>query len=508
MRKIGKFKTNEEGTILVFVGMCLVVIMGMAALTFDLGRIVSTQTDLQAYSDHVALAAAGELDGNPDAIVRANAAAANMIRDTQFFAEGSQDLGSAADYSLRFLTGLPLPGDDPEDDDSVDAFVTTNPAQAVLVEVTATPRTVFIPFARALASLLGATPADGQVNAQAIAGYTSYACDVTPLMFCIPPGWTANANVGQAIKLRTGGNSSQWGPGNFGFLDPTDIGINPTGPCAGLNGAPLYICMIAAEGNLTQCVSQRGVDTEPGQRNGIGSAIYNARFDMFTATMNNLKNNPAYAPGPQVISGWQRGANGCVGNNPTRTVDTMPFPPDDCFEDNDCNYQNGAGGGRFGTPAASVGGGWINGKGKYLEMNYGTGPAGSNLPPHPQGNPTGATRYQMYLDEIERAEIAGSGDILVDRQENGRPQCSTAAPNPDPDRRTVIAAAIDCTTNPVVGRATDVPVQEFVKVFLIQPLEASSGTDFDLFVEVVEQVGGAGGGIDEGIFRDVVRLYR
>lgn len=418
---------------------------------------------------------------------------------------------------MRFLTGLPDPATDPDDDASVDAFVTENPpdpALAVLVEVTATPRTVFVPFARALATLLGAIPPDGQVSAQAIAGYTSYACDVTPLMFCIPPGWTANANVGQAIKLRTGGNSSQWGPGNFGFLDPTDIGINPLGPCAGLNGAPLYICMIAAEGNLTKCVSQRGVDTEPGQRNGIGSAIYNSRFDMFTATMNNLKNKPEYAPGPQVISGWQRGANGCVGNNPTRTVDTMPFPPDDCFEDNTCNYENGAGGGRFGT-TTGAGAGWGTGKGKYLDMNYGTGPSvdGEDLEPHTTPGLLNAldiheTRYEMYLDEIARAEDDGRADILTGRQENGRPQCSSAAPNTDPDRRTVIAAAINCNANPVVGRATDVPVQEFVKVFLIQPLEASSGTDFDLFVEVVEQVGGAGGGIDEGIFRDVVRLYR
>ena len=68
-----KFAKDEEGTILVFVGICMVVIMGMAALTFDLGRLASTQTDLQAYTDHVALAAAGELDGNADAITRANA---------------------------------------------------------------------------------------------------------------------------------------------------------------------------------------------------------------------------------------------------------------------------------------------------------------------------------------------------------------------------------------------------------------------------------------------------
>ncbi len=500
MRTIGKFRTNEEGTILVFVGMCLVVIMGMAALTFDLGRIVSTQTDLQAYSDHVALAAAGELDGNPDAIVRANAAAANMIRDTQFFAEGNQTLGSAADYSLRFLTGLPLPSDDPDDDDSVDAFVTNDPAQAALVEVTATPRTVFIPFARALAALLGATPSDGQVNAQAIAGFAQYACDVTPLMFCIPPGWTANANVGQSITLRTGGNGAAWGPGNFGFLDPEDIGINPLGPCAGEKGAGLYICLVAAAGNLTQCVTQRGVDTKTGQGVGINSAIYNSRFDLFLATMNQLKNNPAYAPGPQVISGWENTGGGCLKNNPEVSPNSMPFPPDDCVDsDGLCN------GSRFADKD------WTNGRAAYLDMNYGDGPDGT-LTPHPSLTtnggtiqpPTGNTRYEMYLDEVSKF---GGGDFLVGRSETGRPQCASTVID-DPDRRTFIAAAIDCNANPVVGDTKDIPVQEFVKVFLIQPLDSSSGDDFDLYVEVVEQVGGAGGGIDEGIFRDVVRLYR
>ncbi|WP_367647371.1 pilus assembly protein TadG-related protein [Ruegeria arenilitoris] len=493
MPTLRNIKDDEQGTILVFVGICMTVIVGMAALTFDLGRLASTQTDLQAYTDHVALAAAGELDGGSDAITRATAAAAGMIEDSQFFAEGSQDLGTAADYSLRFLSGLPDPAADPDDNDPVDGFVTTDPALAVLVEVTATPRTVFLPFGRALADLLGVTRPDEDVEAVAIAGYTQYACDVTPLMFCIPPGWTANANKGSTIKLRTGGNGAAWGPGNFGFLDPTDIGINPNGPCAGQTGSKLYICLIAAHGNLTQCVSQRGVDTEPGQRNGIGSAIYNSRFDIFHSTMSNLKNDEDYAPGPQVIAGWENSGGSCLKNNPEVSTDSMPFPPDDCFAAGTCAH-----GGRFGN------GVWTSGKAAYLDMNYGDGPA-NDLTPHPLGNPTGNTRYEMYLDEITRA---GTGDVLFGRSESGRPQCASTTLD-DPDRRTFIAAAINCGANPVAGRAENVPVQEFVKVFLIQPLEESSGTDFDIYVEVVEQVGGGvGGSSDDGIFRDVVRLYR
>ncbi len=508
MFSLSKFKKEEDGTILVFVALCLAMIVGFAALTFDLGRMASTQTDLQAYADHVALAAAGELDGNADAITRSTNAAGAMIVDKQFFAEGDQTLDSAADFSLRFLTGLPDPATDPDDNDSVDSFVTTDPTLAVMVEVTATPRTVFLPFARALATLVGAAAPNEQISAQAIAGYTSYACDVTPLMFCIPPNWTANANVGQTINLRTGGNNAAWGPGDFGFLDPNDIGINPNGPCAGLTGSKLYICLIAAEGNLTKCVSQRGVDTEPGQRNGIGSAIYNSRFDLFLGTMNQLKNDPAYRAGPQVISGWKAApGNSCLKNNPELSENTMPFPRDDCFDLGTCANLVPEGGGRFGDKR------WDTGRDAYMEMNYGRGPDGT-LTPHPSlkeyggeiDAPTGSTRYQMYLDEIDKFGSASSF-LPNDRDETGVAQCSSP-PSDDPERRTFIAAAIDCVNNPVAGRATDVPVKEFVKVFLFQPLESSTGTDFDIYVEVVEQVGGAGTGTEEGIFRDVVRLYR
>ncbi|KUJ85369.1 hypothetical protein AVO45_16610 [Ruegeria marisrubri] len=501
MKRISEFKKDEGGMILVFVALFLVVIFGMTALTFDLGRMASTQTDLQAYADHVALAAAGELDGSNDAITRATLAAENMIRDRQSFATGDRDLDSIADFSLRFLSGLPDAAADPDDNDPVDAFVTNDPTQAGMVEVTATPRTVFLPFANALAALLGVAGPDGTVGAVAIAGYTQYACDVTPLMFCIPPNWTADANKGATINLRTGGNNAFWEPGNFGFLDPEDNLINPTGPCAGLTGSKLYICMVAANGPLTKCVKQTGVDTEVGQRNGIGSAIYNSRFDIFMATMSQLKNDPDYAPGPQVISGWENSGGGCLKNNPTVSTDSMPFPPDDCFATDSCAPYA-----RFGDAD------WSQGKDKYLSLNYGNGGTyvdpPNSLTPHPAGPPTpvGTTRYDMYLEEISRT--AAGDDILEGRSESGRPQCANTTVD-DPNRRTFIAAAIDCAANPIQGRTQDVPVKEFVKVFLIQPLESSSGSDFDIYVEVVEKVGGGAGSSNiDSIFRDVVRLYR
>lgn len=227
-----RFIKDESGMVLVFVAICLIAIIGMVALTFDLGRLMATQTDLQSYADNVALAAAGELDGGTDAISRATAAAAALIRDRQTFADGEQNLGDASDYSLRFLDGLPA-----DDTASVDPYVTTDSGEAVLVEVTATPRTVFLPFARALATMLGATDPNENVGAVAIAGYTQFACDITPLMFCMPSGFTdLNSPVGKTILLRSGGQASAWGPGDFGFLDPSGAMVDPNGPCASLTG--------------------------------------------------------------------------------------------------------------------------------------------------------------------------------------------------------------------------------------------------------------------------------
>jgi len=490
LRKIKQFQGDEEGGVLVFIAICLVVIVGMAAITFDLGRLAATQGDLQSYVDHVALAAAGELDGEDDAITRATNAAAAMIRDRQTFADGGSDLGSSLDYSLRFLSGLPA-----VDTASVTPFATTNAADAAYVEVTATPRTVFLPFARAMNALLGAGLPNDQVGAVAIASFTQYACDITPLMFCLPsPNYTADANIGHTILLRSGGQGAGWGPGDFGFLDPSKVKVNPEGPCGGLKGVNLDACLIAAAGNITQCFSQHGVDIEPGQKVGIENAIFNTRFDMFNGIMSGKRNSPEYGPGPHVIKGLIRGGGGggnqCVGNNAASSPDSMPFPPDDCFATG-CS-----GNGRFGD------GNWGNGRTSYVAMNHdGTDPALGKT-----------TRYQMYLEEIKAAGgPSASSPILNGKSETGRRQCSNTTV-PDPDRRVFIAAGIDCTANPINGAAKDVPVEEFFKIFLLRPVgdSTTSPPKFDLWVEVVGSAGGNGAGSSTlgGRFRDVVELVR
>lgn len=516
------FPKAEEGAVLVLFAILFAVMLGMIALAFDTGKIATNQSELQSYADNVALAAAGELDGEDGAIARATAAASELIGDIQTFGDGGALL-DVADYTLTFLSDLPA-------DDTADTsgFITTSSADAVYAQVVITPRRVATPIAAAFAAITGQTAIDASVGATAIAGFTAYVCDVPVLMFCLPsPSYAADDHVGSTILLRSGGNGTQWGPGDFGFLDPSDVGVDPNGPCAGLSGVQLDTCLIAASGNLLQCVRTSGVDIEPGQKVGIENAVFNTRFDIYTGTMNNKRNNPHYAPAPHVISGFEVPTNGnqCVGNNPS-AGDTMAFPPDDCFGSAaGCT----TGEGRFGDTI------WDDGRAAYFETNYGKKNADGTFETDENGNVvlnemgqkvmdelgsnTTPTRYQLY-----KAEIAAAGggdpdtwsDILTDRLETGRPQCSQAEPNPNPERRTFVAAGINCDPanggTAIAGAAKNVKPKEFVRVFLTAPVGDSTVSPpvFDLWVEIVESVGGPGGGqeVEAGIFREQVQLYR
>ena len=483
-KAIIRLQNDDRGALLVFWAVSIAVILGIVAMSFDFGRMAATQSELQSYADSVALAAAGELDGQPDAITRANSAAANLISDTQTFGSGAKILSGNASYSLSFYSILPN-----SDLSSVAAGVTTVPADAVYVRVVSTPQTVGFTFASAFNGLTGNPPANNQVGAEAIAGFTQYACDITPLMFCLPnANYKADQNIGDLILLRSGGGgNSAWGPGDFGFLDPAKINVDPNGPCAGKSGVQLDACLIGAIGSITQCFQKRGVDTEPGQKVGIEDAIFNVRFDIYKAIMNGKKNDPLYAPAPNVINGIvPNGGGQCVGGNPQVSPDTKGLPHDDCFP----------GCGRFGD------GNWTSGRATYVNWNYG------GTDPHPAA----ATRFEYYKAEIAAAGGGGSSQaILSGLSETGRPICSNNQSS-DPNRRVVTAAAIDCTANPVVGQTNNVPVQEFFKLFLTEPVgnDGTSPPTLDLWVEVVGTAGGpgAGGGGTGGLFHEVVQLYR
>jgi hypothetical protein len=478
-RHLARFAQAEEGAVLVLWALFLAVALGFLALSFDLGRVASTQSEMQSYADQVALAAAGELDGRSDAITRATAAAAGLIADRETYGQGSTVLAGAGSYAITFLSALPT------SDATAASAVTTVPALARYVRIQVAQHTVRTPFAAANAALNGNPTENVQSNitATATAGMTSWACDVTPLMFCVPnASWRAKDNIGNQILLRSGGGGAAWGPGNFGFLDVTTLPVDTTGPCNGLNGAPLYRCLVGAERGITGCLrTDAGVDTLTGQRVGLAEA-FNTRFDIFRGSMNGRRTDPAYQPAPNTIQGTKpRGGGACRGNN-TDPSAAMALP-----RDTNINGSN-----RYGN------GSWN--RNGYIAANHG----GS----YHSGTNASSTRYQVYLAEIAaaRARSAPNNVPLPGFDETGTPMCHSTV-SPDPDRRTVIAAAIDCTTTPVSGNTRNIVPLEYVKLFMTEPV-ASSGSDTDIMVEVVNTAGGVGSGAITGVYNDFIQLYR
>lgn len=489
MRAIRRMRGDEDGTILVFVAIALAVLLGMVALSFDLGRMASTQSELQSFADSVALAAAGELDGRSNSITRATTAANALIQDRQSFGQGGQDLTSA-DFTLTFLRSLPT------SDTAAATDVTTDPRKAAFVRVDVVPHTVTINFASALSVLIGGTDRTSQVAATATAGFTQYACDITPLMFCLP---TEGVEVGQMVNLVSGGGSGKWGAGNFGFLDIEHF-VDPGGPCGDVKGAAnITRCILGAQESTTQCYSMRGVDTKTGERVGITTDPFNYRFDMYPTSMKTEdRDSFTFAPAPNTIRGFvptvknagkkNESVDWCIPDTAAMPT-SMGMPRDDSL----------VGGVRFGTDRSFSGAE----RTRYVNMNY------AGVDPHP----TVTTRWAFYRAEIDAHGGPGSRTAILDAispyRETGRAQCS-ASQSSDYERRVVIAAGINCDPanggTEIKGDSDNVPVEEFYNIFLTEPV-GTTGSTLSIYGEIIGIAGGAGS-TDDGTFHDVVQLYR
>ncbi|PZX36216.1 putative Flp pilus-assembly TadE/G-like protein [Roseinatronobacter thiooxidans] len=502
------FTRDEDGGILVFWALFLAVAFGFAALTFDIGRVANTQSELQSFADQVALAAAGELDGRSGAITRATAAANGLISRSQTFGDGGAMMSGQGAYTLTFLSALPADDRDPA------TATTTDPTRARFVQVSVNQRNVQTPFAAINATLVGRAGANAQaqVGATAVAGAAAYACDITPLFFCIPSGWSASANTGQQILLRTGGKEPKnkddeqdrtkafWQPGNFGFLDPASLDVDPDGACSNQSGANLYRCLVGAESAITQCIrTDAGVDTLTGQRQGLARA-FNTRFDIYAGALNSQQNNPFYRPAPNVLSDIWEPSSGKA------SVDAPSLPRDICIEAGTCRFGNND---------------WDRtGLNSYLAL-YHNNEWPLQGDPNAQDRPSRdkMTRYDLYLAEIDTARARMNDDwplTAAGYEGVGLPGNHRDAKTPaqrallDPARRTIIAAAVDCESDEFTGKSKVTPL-EYVRVFMTEPVQEMGGDgNGDILVEVVESVGGvgSGSGAASGIYREVIQLYR
>ncbi|WP_176440158.1 Tad domain-containing protein [Boseongicola aestuarii] len=634
-----KFKNDESGALLVFFALCVAAIFLIASLSFDLGRRASTQTELQSFADNVALAAAGELNGQPDAIPRAIKAANDLIRDNFTFGNGDRTLATSDDYVLTFYDSLPDPEDDPLDrlwPTALDPVPEISSRVARFARVQVNSVDVDWVFARLLTIFTSDGLPDEAVDAEATAGATTLTCDVSPVWFCLPEDFGEGeadaedwieANYGHTLMLRTGGGGNgggngnnggggSWVPGNFGWLDVREmipaealVDTNGNNPCVDsdgkpLTGSPLYNCLIGAEGSVTTCFPNGDIAFLPGQRNGITPAILNSRFDMFNATAKIYQDDSRFPTAAVTTKKYAEGST-CASQSEDDILDATDFLPDDCFfvaGSAGCqDFTNPVSGG---TEARFGDGVWTDGRLKYVDINYSLdfeslgrpieisdidsvingvtiseaevevlyslpGNDGSayhrddpfrpdvyeanGITPLPAPNPehlqlpSDAWRFDYYQAEMalsygDKTNTAtflydgtpGSGRVnlepsatgvnllpklerddgsFVNRQGSTVPTCSDNI-SLDPGRRTIVAAAVDCSLDgpngTINGRDTGF-AESYVEMF-IQSVVGGTTTngDMTMYVELLDDVK-AGGGNDStkpGIFRTLVQLYR
>jgi hypothetical protein len=484
---LARLARDERGVITVMAVIAAVLFVAIGGLAIDLGRMYNLHSQLQSYADHVALAAAAELDGLDGAIARAQRAAlgdagAPPLEDIQTFAVGSPDLRVLQPVFLRALPPDPLAQYDMSD---LAPYATTEDSQARFVWVTVEPRTMnflMLPIMHLFADRDLHTPDSVSLSATAVAGFTREVCNSPPLMMCNPYESGGNKDftpiIGQQILLKTQGSGAAWVPGDFGLLDT----VNTAGAddcTGGLGGTNRIRCVLALVNPNSQCVGDR-VNVRPGQATSVHAGL-NVRFDVWDPPLQTKQTDPDFAPAANVTKGLTHPANQCSLNKFTAAPDTVPLPRDDCFASGTCA------GGRFGDGVSTAD------LSTYWSANHG----GAALP----GELTGATRYDVYRYEIDHGMIPQS---VNPNGEQGTPSCAPAGvDNPLRDRRVLIVAVVNCIEQGIQGNRDDVPVVAFARMFMTEPV--GDGPDHDLYAEVlgVLQPGG-----DDGVLHEFPQLYR
>lgn len=483
------FGQCEEGGILVLFAASVGVIFGFMALVWDVGRTVSTATELQSFADHLALAAAAELDGDSGAIAAAQAAVASgNFDDLQVFGDGGAAL-DGSDVTLTFYASVP------DDDTDTLIDVTANDQDALYVTVDIDPRTV----ASFLARILGGGIADASLSARATAGRKRFACATTPLVFCAPDGNAYQPVPGRMIHLKM---NRLWQPGTFGLLANN---FEPGSDCGntGTAGGAVVSCITGINENVTRCYDPTGVTiVNTVSANQVAGGL-NSRFDIYLSQLTGLQNDGRFAPAPSVVKGIASDdGNACI-SDLDDVVDlstlpsdrrSLPLPRDACFEPSGTCSATGS---RLGTGITATE------LDEYWAINHAT------------PRPGAATRFELYQEEVDAAPSFDRMLQKASSDETGAPICYRGGTDPTPEepaRRLLSAAVIDCGPNsgvPNTGLIAGVPVLDFVQLFMTEPAELSpSGNVVSLWAEEVQLLRPDSEGLGTGRIRDVVQLVR
>ncbi len=434
--------SRQRGAYLVMMALLLVVLVAVAALVLDIGRVLVLRSDMQAAADAAALAAAAELDGRADARERARGAARSLLSHEGRFArvrdlldeQGLPDeafsfycvIGSRFDPDdsepgfTQYCTGAQVPGEPRK-------YFSTSGADTNYVRVSLDASMAgggrymadlfFLPV---LAVIGEETATEVGLMARALAGRSHIFCNYPPMAICDPFEGTGDrfrermTPGGHVIMKQMGAN--QWTPGNFGFLQPP-----PAGP-----GAPSVARFLADEGQLgctpPTFTTQTGGMTQQTRR-GV-----NTRFDQYEGPPHEF--NPArYPPAPNISA---------------YPLDQTTEPGDARFGRGDWNFE------------------------QYWQQNH---PPGS-VPPSGWSNLAPPTRWDVYNWEINHDAIPEGGQPTPEHLYTG----DYPPPESVAERRLLHVAVLSCQALGLTGGKSSGVIFEpdgFAKIFLTSPVDTS-----------------------------------
>jgi hypothetical protein len=308
---MNRHSRQQRGAILVMMAILIVVLIGIAALALDLGRLFVQRTELQNAADAAALAAAAELDGKSDAQERAKAAAKELLSPVQAD-RGIYFGGFTPDddiVNFKFYSSL-----DPKTPDDGSA----SPGESLYVELTidlsqkdegeGVPL-FFLPVLGLIPGVDNVQTEEG-TKARALAGRQKELCYRPPFMMCVSnetmAAWTETPDdltddlmqPGQMVKLRQhGGGSSYWVPGDFTFLEAL---VEP-----GEKAPSLFDYLAGA--SIASCTPSQ-ISSSPGQAVGPSRKGLNTRFDRYASNggyddkEDSGDDAEEYPPAPNIIT--------------------------------------------------------------------------------------------------------------------------------------------------------------------------------------------------------------
>lgn len=513
------FLRDESGAVAATYAMALTALIVVAGVGFDYGRLATMDSELQNGADQAALAGATQLDGKAGACARAATAAVSLVSNTTIVANSANTITVASETACDATGTVKFW----QNRDGTTAA--TSDANARFIELTVAARTVDYAFTP-IVNLM-----QGSVVAGAMAGLGSSVCKVPPMMICSPDPvnpFNAAGKVGWGLQATGHGNGrsgadgtvSAWSPGDFGFLE---VG-------AGQNSA--LVKALAFKEVPLDCTPVDGSYPETGNPQALYDAV-NTRFDIYDfssgngttlapcfsgscpAAANTVKDlvkqdtgtngnscrlhNQGWHLPPEDRQFWpdtEANADGSyndIGHSPT--IDAMGLPRDLCHYSSFGAACEGGADGRFGDGA------WA--RVDYFTKNH----PGGERPP----SPSTVTRYQTYRWEIDQATIpynlaAGGND-----EQYGRPICSTGTAD-GLDRRVLTVAVVkNCSS--LNGGSTRVVVDEWVDLFLVEPVVDARGNGAiadSIYMEIIGPSRLAGGGTSaaQQIRRDVPYLVK